>query len=924
MHNNPARSCIVLPGNFTIETMNTYRPDPDALLDKIQRDDQRQQRGRLKIFFGACAGVGKTYAMLNAAHAQKANGVDVLVGVVETHGRQDTVQISQNLDVLPPKKIQYKDRILSEFDIDEALLRHPDLILMDELAHSNVAGSRHAKRWQDIEELLAAGINVYTTVNVQHLETLNDVVGQITGIRVWETVPDKVFDQADEITLVDLPPDELLRRLKEGKVYLEQQAQRAAKNFFRKGNLIALRELALRRTADQVDVQMRDYRADQSINTVWQAKERLLVCIGPDDSASKLVRGAARLAASLRADWIAVYVETPKLQNLSNDKREAILKTLKLAQELGAETTTLAGESLPTLLLSYAQSRNVSKIVIGKSLRPAWERLRRNSLADELANRTKDIDIVMVGHDLEANADKSRGGSNSSHLNSEQEKKTNTTDYIWTAVVCMGATLISAGLTQIFDLANVVMLYLLAVVFIAIRFGRGASVLASFLSVASFDFFFVPPRFSFSVSDSQYLFTFAIMLAVSLIISNLMANLRFQARIAHYRERRADALYTMTKALSGALMVEQIIEISTEHVAPVFQAKVAILLPDSHEKVRPPVSGGNEKSTLQQFDSDVAQWVYDNAQKAGLGTNTLPSNAVLYIPLQAPMRTRGVLAIAPNDEQQLFQPEQQQLLDTFASQIALALERVHYVDVAQDALINMEAERLRNSLLSAISHDLRTPLTAIVGLASTLDEQSDLSVEKRHELSHAIHEEALRMSGLVANLLDMARLQSGKIILNLQWQPLEEVVGSALRACSHSLINHHLETHIPKDLPLLSFDAVLIERVLCNLLENAAKYGAGTIELSAVKHKDAVWVVVSDNGPGLPTGINIFEKFTRGDVEAASPGVGLGLAICEAIVGAHGGKIWGETLDQGGAQFTFSLPIGIAPDMPPVIESELT
>jgi len=902
--------------------MNTYRPDPDALLDKIQRDDQKQQRGRLKIFFGACAGVGKTYAMLNAAHAQKANGVDVLVGVVETHGRHDTMQISQNLAVLPPKKIQYKDRILSEFDIDEALSRHPELILMDELAHSNVAGSRHAKRWQDIEELLAAGINVYTTVNVQHLETLNDVVGQITGIRVWETVPDKVFDQADEITLVDLPPDELLRRLKDGKVYLEQQAQRAAKNFFRKGNLIALRELALRRTADQVDVQMRDYRADQSINTVWQAKERLLVCIGPDDSASKLVRGAARLAASLRADWIAVYVETPKLQNLNNDKREAIMKTLKLAQELGAETSTLAGESLPTLLLSYAQSRNVSKIVIGKSLRPAWERLLRNSLADELANRTKDIDIVMVGHDLDVSAEKPRGNYGN-HLSSEQAQKTSTSDYIWTAVVCMAATIISAGLTQIFDLANVVMLYLLAVVFIAIRFGRGASVLASFLSVASFDFFFVPPRFSFSVSDSQYLFTFAIMLAVSLIISNLMSNLRFQARIAHYRERRADALYTMTKSLSGALMIEQIIEISTEHVAPVFQAKVAVLLPDSHEKVRPPVSGGNVKSTLQELDTDVAQWVYDNAQKAGLGTNTLPSNAVLYIPLQAPMRTRGVLAIAPHDQHQIFQPEQQQLLDTFASQIALALERVHYVDVAQDALINMEAERLRNSLLSAISHDLRTPLTAIVGLASTLDEQSDLSVEKRHELSHAIHEEALRMSGLVANLLDMARLQSGKINLNLQWQPLEEVVGSALRACNHSLIGHQLVTDIPKDLPLLSFDAVLIERVLCNLIENAAKYGEGMIHLTAIKHKDEVWVVITDNGPGLPTGINIFEKFTRGDVESASPGVGLGLAICEAIVGAHGGKIWAETLDLGGAQFTFSLPIGVAPEMPPVIESEL-
>ncbi|MFZ6655716.1 DUF4118 domain-containing protein [Undibacterium sp. TJN19] len=898
------------------------RPDPDTLLEKIQRDDARQQRGHLKLFFGACAGVGKTYAMLNAAHVQRQKGVDVLVGIVETHGRQDTIQMSQQLEVLPAQQIRYKDRMLAEFDLDAALQRQPALILVDELAHSNVAGSRHAKRWQDVEELLAAGIDVYTTLNVQHLESLNDVVGQITGIRVWETVPDKVFDMADEITLVDLPPDELLRRLKDGKVYLEQQAQRAAKNFFRKGNLIALRELALRRTADQVDVQMRDYRADQSINTVWQAKERLLVCIGPDASASKLVRGAARLAASLRADWIAVYVETPKLQNLNNARREAILKTLKLAQELGAETSTLAGDSLATLLLSYARSRNVSKLVIGKSLRPIWSRLLRNSLADELANRSTDIDVVMIGHDLDKATGQITATPNSNHLDLDKKDATGIRDYLWTTAICLATTLLSAGLTQVFDLANVVMLYLLAVVFIAIRFGRGASVLASFLSVASFDFFFVPPRFSFSVSDSQYLFTFMIMLAVSLIISNLMSNLRFQARIAGYRERRADALYNMSKALSGALMVEQIIEISSEHLAPVFQSKIALLLPDSHEKVRQPLVEVNQQTTLHELDTDVAQWVYEHHQPAGLGTNTLPSNAILYLPLKAPMRTRGVLAIAPNDKRQIFQPEQQQLLDTFAAQIALALERVHYVDVAQDALINIEAERLRNSLLSAISHDLRTPLTAIVGLASTLNQQADLAADKRHELSSAIHEEALRMSGLVVNLLDMARLQSGKVILNLQWQPLEEVVGSALRASSHALQGHAVETRIPHDLPLLSFDAVLMERVLSNLFENAAKYGKGKICVSATRAVDEVILSVSDDGPGLPAGINIFEKFSRGETEAASPGVGLGLAICESIILAHGGKIWAENRPEGGAQFSFSLAIGDAPVLP-LIENEL-
>jgi len=380
--------------------MSDARPDPDALLEKLQREDAQQQRGHLKIF-GACAGVGKTYAMLNAAQQQQRNKIDVIIGVIETHGRQDTIAMSNGLEILPLREIPYKDKAIKEFDLDAALVRRPALILMDELAHSNVAGSRHQKRWQDIQDLLAAGIDVYTTVNVQHLESLNDVVGQITGIRVWETVPDKVFDMATEITLVDLPPDELLRRLRDGKVYLEQQAQRAAKNFFRKGNLIALRELALRRTADQVDVQMRDYRADQSIHQVWQAKERLLVCIGPDASAAKLIRGAARLATSLRADWIAVYVETPQLQHLSHAQREYIHKNLKLAQELGAETSTLSGENLVGLLLSYARSRNVSKLVVGKSLRARWTRIFRTSLADALANRSHDIDVVMIGHELE-------------------------------------------------------------------------------------------------------------------------------------------------------------------------------------------------------------------------------------------------------------------------------------------------------------------------------------------------------------------------------------------------------------------------------------------------------------------------------------------------------------------------------------------
>ena len=896
------------------------RPDPDQLLDKIQRDNAKLQRGHFKLFFGACAGVGKTYAMLAAARARQLAGIDVVVGVVETHGRAETIAMTEGLEILPARQINYHERLHQEFDLDLALQRKPSLLLLDELAHSNIPGSRHQKRWQDVEELLAAGIDVYSTINVQHLESLNDIVGGITGIRVSETIPDRVFAMADEITLVDLPPDELLRRLKEGKVYLPHQAERASKNFFRKGNLIALRELALRRTADQVDAQMRDYRADQSIQNVWQAKERLLVCIGPNDSSKKLVRAAARLGASLRADLIAVYIETPRLQKLSPECRETIHQTLKLAQELGAETSTLSGEELAPVLLSYAQSRNVTKLVIGKSTRPGWQRLLRSSLADELASRSTDVDVYVVGHDFIGEPDSSTKSAPTDALGELLDSQpAQPAAYLWAGAICIAVSGIAAGLVNIFDLANVIMLYLLATVLIAIRLGRGPSIFASFLSVATFDFFFVPPRFSFQVSDTQYLFTFMIMLAVSLIISNLTANLRYQARIASFRERRTNALNALSKALSSALMVEQIIEISNDHLVGVFQAKIAVLLPDSAEVIRQPLN--DAKSVPEQLDLGMAQWVYDNQQRAGLGTSTLPANALLYIPLQAPMRTRGVLAIAPLQKRQIFLPEQQRLLDTFAAQIALALERIHYVEVAQDAIVSIEAERLRNSLLSAISHDLRTPLTAIMGLSGTLSEQTAMSETTRIELIQGIHEEALHMNSLINNLLDMARLQSGKVVLDLQWQPIEEVIGSALRLSSQLIGQRRIKLEIAQHLPLLAFDAVLIERVLCNLLENAVKYGNDEIIISATLAEEQFCLSVADNGPGLPQGMGarIFDKFTRGVKESATHGVGLGLAICKAIIDAHHGHIRADSLAGRGAKISFTLPLGI----PPPIDREI-
>lgn len=929
------------------------RPDPDQLLDKLQRDEEKQRRGQLKIFFGASAGVGKTYAMLQAARQRLQDGVDVVVGIVETHGRGETAALLDGLDVLPLARIDYRGRTLAEFDLDGALARAPQLILVDELAHSNVQGARHLKRWQDVYELLDAGIDVYTTVNVQHLESLNDVVGAITGIRVWETVPDRVFDAADEVTLVDLPAEELLARMRDGKVYLAQQAERAVRNFFRKGNLIALRELALRRTADRVDAQMREYRADRSIQRIWQARERLLVCVGPGPEAPTLVRAAARLAASLKADWIAVYVETPRLQRLPDARRQRTLDALKLAVELGAETATLAGDDAVAALIGYAKVRNVSKLVAGGSPKVGLARRFARPFGEKLAERAGDVDLMLIRASA---SDEVRAAPLDARARDWRDafaqfgmRRSPPRHYLYAAAICAAITGVASIVSERLDLTNLVMLYLLGVVFSAVRLGRGPGVLQSFLSVAAFDFFFVPPRMSFSVSDTQYLLTFFGMLLTSLVISHLTSTLTRQASIAQRRERRTGAIYAMARELGAALTTEQIVEIGSRHVGEVFRARVAFLLPDSADKVRQKVEEPDAAVTLTgaDLDSDVGQWVYDQQKPAGRGTDTLPATAALYLPLKAPMRTRGVLAVASRDPGELEVPEQLRMLDAFAAQIALALERVHYVEIARDALVNMESERLRNSLLSAISHDLRTPLTTIVGFSSMLANgraaaqggdaaAAERFAQREGELVDAIHDEALRMTGIVTNLLDMARLQAGSLQLKRQWSLLEETVGAALAACKRVLARHPARVSLPADLPLLQMDAVLMERLFTNLFENAAKYTPPdtSIDIGAERVTDDgqpfVRVHVDDHGPGLPAGMEtrIFDKFTRGEKESATPGIGLGLAICRAIVEAHGGKIGAlnRTAPDGrvtGARFWFTLPVDTPPAVPAVPDDEI-
>ena len=891
--------------------MTETRPDPDALLQQVHAEAARAQRGRLKIFFGASAGVGKTYAMLAAARAAQAQGIALVVGLAETHGRSDTESMLRGLPQLALREVAHRERTLREFDLDAALAfgrQHDNaLVLLDELAHSNAPGSRHPKRWQDVEELLAAGVHVWSTMNVQHLESLNDIVSGITGIRVWETVPDHVFDQADEVVVVDLPPDELLQRLKDGKVYLPQQAERAAKNFFRKGNLLALRELALRRTADRVDDQMQSYRRHNTVAKVWPNREALLACIGPSAHGEKIVRSCARLAAQLDVPWHAVFVDLPSLQRLPEARRQQALRVLALAQELGATTATLSAADAAQALVRYAREHNLSRLVVGRQER-RWRWPGRPSLAEAVTALADDLDVLQValpaGPASRAVAAPvedgiGRGGSNVPWR-----------AYAAALAVCAVTALVATPLHDVLELSNIVMLFLLAVVGVALRFGRGPAVLAAFVGVGLFDFFFVQPRYSFGVSDVQYLVTFAVMLVVALVIGQMTAGLKYQAEVAMQREHRVRGLYEMSRDLSGVLMPEQVAEIGARFLATEFGAKSALLALDAQDRLQL-LPGATAAADL-----GVAQWAFDRGEPAGRGTDTLPASACLVLPLKAPMRVRGVLAIEPRDAR-LLGPEQRQVFDTCASLLAISLERIHYIEVAQTSTVQMESERLRNSLLSAISHDLRTPLASLVGLAETLQLTRPAPTPQQAEIADAMRHSALRMNALVNNLLDMARLESGAVQLNRQWQPLEEVVGSALAACAPALAGRPVQVALADDLPLLHLDAVLVERVFVNLLENAAKYtpAGSAVAIGARVDGDQVRVTIDDHGPGLPAGREetIFEKFERGRKESTTPGVGLGLAICRAIMQAHGGSIRGETRAGGGARFTLLLPRGEPP-----------
>jgi len=880
------------------------RPDPEQLLKRVQDEESRSQRARFKVFFGAAPGVGKTYAMLQEAHVKKAEGVDVVVGIVETHRRAETEILLEGLEVLPHRLGMYRGVSLEEFDLEGALARRPGLILVDELAHTNTPGSRHTKRWQDVMELLEAGIDVTTTVNVQHLESLREVIAQITGVLVQERIPDTVLDRSDEMELVDISVEELQARLQEGKIYVPEQARHAIQRFFRKGNLLALRELALRRTAELVDADMRRYRDTEGIQDTWAAGQRLLVGITPRASSEILIREARRMAEALRASWIAVYVDGGV--RLSDSDRERLESHLRLVERLGGEGVALPGHAtLAEDLLYLARSRNVTQILIGQSNRPAWlERLRGGLLID-LSRQVGRIHLHVIPvdqHEPEALLPMAIApywpGFPTLGLCS-----------VYVALATVGGTLAFARV----ELADIVMFFTIPILVAAIRHGRTAAVVTSVLSVLAFDFFFIPPRFTFVVGDARHVGTFAIMLGLGLVIGNLTERLRQQAIRAQRREQRTLALYRLGESLVQVGDQADTVASAVRAVEAQFQTQVTFFLPGSAGSLEP--AGGLGQPSMDESHRSVAQWAFDHGQAAGQGTDVLPASKALFLPLKGGKRVLGVMALKSEEGPLWQEPDQRHLLESFANQTAMALERAALSAEAQIIRLKAEREELRNTLLSSVSHDLRTPLAGITGAATTLIEDPGvLSDQERSALLVEIQDEAFRMHRLVSNLLDLTRLESGAVALHREWLPAEEVVGSALSHLGRPGEGRDIQVSLDRPDILLHGDSILLEQVVINLVENALKFSPvdQPVEVRIFETGQATTIIVSDHGPGIPAGYEtrIFDKLFRlpGRSPGSGSGAGLGLAICQGIVQAHGGWIEVSNRPQGGAQFVVFIP----------------
>jgi two-component system sensor histidine kinase KdpD len=881
------------------------RPDPDELLKNIQSEEKR--RGRLKIFLGYVAGVGKTYAMLEAAHQRKEQGVDVVVGFIETHQRAETEHLVQELEVLSRKQVEYHNVTLPEMDVDAVIHRKPQLVLVDEFAHTNAPGSRHAKRYQDVQEILATGIDVYTTLNIQHLESLNDIVAQVTGVIVRETVPDRVIDEASEIEVIDLPPDELLVRLQEGKVYVPDQAARAIHKFFRKGNLTALREMSLRRAAERVDDQMRAYMQTRAIQRIWAAGERLLVCISPSPVSERLVRTTRRLADELNAEWLVLYVETPQFASTSEETRNRVAGILQLAEELGARSYTLSGgnsmESVSQTIIDFAHKNNITKIVAGKPLRPRWQEFLRGSLVDKLIHKSGDIDVYIV---TSSDAPSFPADEHPLKLHSPLSR------YLWSILLVAIATAIGLLIRTRIEPTNLVMVYLLAVVVAATNLGRGPAILVSFLGVLAFDFLFVQPHFTFAVANTQYILTFVGLFLVGLVISQLAARASEQAEAAREREAETAELYDLSRDLASASDLDSILYALQKHLEQTFSRTVAVFLPEEN---RMKVHVVSENMQLNEEELAVADWVYRHAELAGRHTNTLPAAQYRYLPLKTSKGVVGVLGIGkPNTADSDLAPAQRRLMEAFANQGAQAIERALLEEQNRQITLLQSAEKLQNALLNSISHDLRTPLVSITGALSALDEQYVKMDELvRSTLIENARGEADRLNRLVGNLLNMTRIESGAIKLHLEPGDVQDLIGTAIEQLGKRIDQHQVKVDVPMNFPLLPLDFTLMVQVLVNLLENAVKYSPenSLIEVCATLQDANARIQVLDRGAGIPHDdlSRIFDKFYRVQRPESVSGTGLGLSISKGIVDAHGGQIHAYNREGGGTILEIALPL---------------
>jgi len=878
------------------------RPLPEAMLKLAQADEEQTTLGKLRIFLGYAAGVGKTYAMLEAARQRSQEGRDVVAAYVESHGRAETDALLGGLEIIPRSQIEYQGVLLPELDTDAVLVRRPQVALVDELAHTNAPGSRHEKRWQDVEEILAAGIDVYTTVNVQHFDSLKDIVTQITGVAVRETVPDSLLDQAAEIRLVDIPPDDLLQRLREGKVYVPEQAAWAMEKFFRYGNLLALRELSLRRTAARVDDEMRAYMESRAIPGPWPAAERLMVCVSGSPFSERLIRTTRHLADEMNATWHTVYIETPAGGKHARENRERVWKDLRMAESLGSQVATVSATSVADAAIEYAVRHNVTRIVVGKPSKPRWREFLLPPTVDQIIRLSGSIDVHVVSVDPAVLKPESAA---------KPKKALSLSGYLTSLALVIAATLLSLLVRPFLESANMVMIYLLVVVVAALRLGQKPAILTAFLGVLCFDFFFVPPHLTFDVADTQYIITFIALFAVSVIISSLVSKARKQAEAVRVREVQTNSLYHLSRDLAATADITTLLEAVLNNLGESLHARVAVLLPEGERLQVAAASKGIHPNVKELA---VADWAFRNRKEAGHGTETLGSAEFLHLPLQSSGSVLGVLGIKLENEASYRSRQTRRLLDAFASLTAMALERVQLSRQAEQAQILQARENLERALLNSISHDLRTPLVCITGTLDTLRERvHTLADEARLELLDTAWEEAERLNRFVGNLLDMTKLEAGALKLRRELCDVEDLVGCALAALERRLGTRNVEVRIPATLPPVRVDMTLMTQVLVNLVDNAVKYSpvSGPIEIAARVEKEWLLIEVVDRGPGIPAQDlkRVFDKFYRIPVPEGMAGTGLGLSICKGIVEAHGGAIRADNRTGGGLRITVTLPL---------------